>query len=247
MNMNDISEFISWNWFTPETFRSFDWENIWALHLVWLIPLLLLLRKFVKFLKNPVLELSIPKIASKSNPWTFLRLIPGFFFLLSLLMIIIALARPQRSNEKVEQYTEGIDIMLVMDISESMDLQDFEPNRLEAAKETAIQFINGRFGDRIGMVIFAGEAYSLSPLTTDYELLTDLIADINFDMMDAKGTAIGSSVAAATNRMRESESKSKVIVLLSDGDNNAGNVDPLFAAELASAMDIKIYTIAVGR
>jgi Ca-activated chloride channel family protein len=247
MNMNDISEFFSWTWFTPETFRSYDWENLWALHLLWLIPLLLLLRKFVKFLKNPVLELSLPKLVSRSNPWTYLRLVPGLFFILSLLMIVIALARPQRSNEKVEQYTEGIDIMLVMDISESMDLQDFQPNRLEAAKETAIQFINGRFGDRIGMVIFAGEAFSLSPLTTDYELLTELIEEIAFDMMDIKGTAIGSALAAATNRMRESEAASKVIVLLSDGDNNAGNVDPIFAAELAAAMDIKIYTIAVGK
>ncbi len=247
MNMNDIVEFFSWQWFTPETFRSFDWENIWAMHLLWLVPVILLLRKFVKFLKNPVLELSLPKIVSRSNPWTYLRLIPGAFFILSLLMVIIALARPQRSNEKVEQYTEGIDIMIVMDISESMDLQDFQPNRLEAAKETAIEFINGRFGDRIGMVIFAGEAFSLSPLTTDYELLTELIREITFDMMDVKGTAIGSALAAATNRMRESEAASKVIVLLSDGDNNAGNVDPVFAAELAAAMDIKIYTIAVGK
>jgi Ca-activated chloride channel family protein len=247
MNMTDINEFFSWNWFTPETFRSFEWENLWALHLLWLLPLIMLLRKFIKLLKNPVLELSIPKIVSRNNAWTYLRLIPAFFFLLSLWMIVIALARPQRSNEKVEQYTEGIDIMLVMDISESMDLQDFQPNRLEVAKETAIEFINGRFGDRIGMVIFAGEAYSLSPLTSDYELLTDLIEDINFDMMDAKGTAIGSALAAATNRMRESEAKSKVMVLLSDGDNNAGNVDPIFAAELATAMEIKIYTIAVGK
>jgi Ca-activated chloride channel family protein len=245
--MNNINEFFSWNWFTPETFRSFEWENLWALHLLWAVPLILLLRKFIKLLKKPVLELSIPKLVSKSNSWTYLRLIPTLFILLSLWMIVIALARPQRSNEKVEQYTEGIDIMLVLDISESMDLQDFEPNRLEAAKETAVEFINGRFGDRIGMVIFAGEAYSLSPLTTDYELLNSLIEDINFDMMDAKGTAIGSAVAAATNRMRESESKSKVMVLLSDGDNNAGNVDPIFAAELATAMDIKIYTIAVGK
>src|SRR5690606_16280468 len=102
MNMNDISEFFSWTWFTPETFQSYDWENLWALHLLWLIPLLFLMRKFVKFLKNPVLELSIPKIVSKSNPWTYLRLVPGLFFILTLLMIIIALARPQRSNEKVE-------------------------------------------------------------------------------------------------------------------------------------------------
>src|SRR5690606_26321045 len=197
--------------------------------------------------KKQVLELSIPNTVPNTNAWTYLRLIPALFFLLSMWMVVIALARPQRSNEKVEQYTEGIDIMLVMDISESMDLQDFDPNRLEAAKQTAIDFINGRVGDRIGLVIFAGEAYSLSPLTTDYDLLTELIEDINFEMMDAKGTAIGSAVAAATNRMRESEAKSKVMVLLSDGDNNAGNVDPTFAAELASAMDIRIYTIAVGK
>src|SRR5690554_3401991 len=245
--MNDIRDFISWEWFTPDTFRSFEWENPWALHLLWILLLIFLLRKFIKFLKNPVLELSLPKIVSRINIRTYLRLVPGLFFLLAMWMVVVALARPQRSNEKVDQYTEGIDIMMVMDISESMDLQDFQPNRLEASKETAIEFINGRFGDRIGLVIFAGEAYSLSPLTTDYELLTSLIEEINFDMMDAKGTAIGSAVAAATNRMRESEAKSKVIVLLSDGDNNAGNVDPIFAAELAAAMDIKIYTIAVGK
>src|SRR5690606_12478124 len=240
MNMNDISEFFSWTWFSPDPFRSYDVDNLWGLYLLWFIPLLSLMRKFVKFSKISVLELSIPKIVSKSTPWPYLRLVPGLFFILTLLMIIIALARPQRSNEKVEQYTEGIDIMLVMDISESMDLQDFQPNMLEAAKETAIQFINGRFGDRIGMVIFAGEAFSLSPLTTDYELLTELIEEISFDMMDIKGTAIGSALAAPTNRMRESEAASKVIVLLSDGDNNVGIVDPIFASELAAAMDIKI-------
>jgi Ca-activated chloride channel homolog len=186
-------------------------------------------------------------MVSRKNPWTYLRLIPALFFLLALWMVVIALARPQRTNEKVEQYTEGIDIMLVLDISESMDLQDFTPNRLEAAKETAIDFINGRIADRIGMVIFSGEAFSLAPLTTDYELLTDLVEGISFNMMDAKGTAIGSAVSTATNRMRESEAKSKVMVLLSDGDNNAGNVDPVFAAQLAEAMEIKVYTIAVGK
>ncbi len=245
--MNEISSYISWTWFTPETFRSYEWENLWALHLIWMIPLILLIRKFIKLLKKPVLELSLPKMVSRKNPWTYLRLIPALFFLFALWMVVIALARPQRTNEKIEQYTEGIDIMLVLDISESMDLQDFTPNRLEAAKNTAIDFINGRIADRIGMVIFSGEAYSLAPLTTDYELLTDLVEGISFNMMDAKGTAIGSAVSTATNRMRESEAKSKVMVLLSDGDNNAGNVDPVFAAQLAEAMDIKIYTIAVGK
>ena len=245
--MNETLPYLSWTWFSPETFRSYEWENLWALHLLWVVPLILLIRKFAKVINNPVLELSVPKMAPQKNPWTYLRLIPMLFFMLCLWFIVIALARPQRTNEKVEQFTEGIDIMLVLDISESMDLQDFNPNRLEAAKQTAIDFIDGRFGDRIGIVIFSGEAFSLAPLTTDHDLLKDLVSDISFNMMDAKGTAIGSALSAATNRMRESEAHSKVMVLLSDGDNNAGNVDPIFAAQLAAAMDIKIYTVAVGK
>lgn len=242
-----LVEFFSWSWFLPETFQSYEWENPLLLNLLWLIPLLVLIRKFIKFLKKPVLELSLPKSVAKANPWTYLRLIPTSFFFLFLIFVVLALARPQRSNERVEQYTEGIDILLVMDISESMDLQDFSPNRLEAAKKTAIEFINGRFGDRIGMVVFSGEAYSLSPLTNDYDLLTSLIEEINFSMIEAKGTAIGSAIAAGTNRMKDSDSPSKVMILLSDGESNAGNVDPIFAAQLATAFGIKIYTIAVGK
>lgn len=242
-----LAEFFSWSWFLPETFQTYEWENPILLNLLWIIPVLILIRKAIKFLKRPVLEISLPKRITRGNPWTYLRLIPTGFFFLALILIVIALARPQRSNERVEQYTEGIDILLVMDISESMDLQDFTPNRLEAAKNTAIEFINGRFGDRIGMVVFAGEAYSLAPLTNDYELLTSMIADISFEMIEPKGTAIGSAIAAGTNRMKESDTPSKVMILLSDGESNAGNVDPLFAAQLASAFNIKIYTIAVGK
>lgn len=242
-----LAEFFSWSWFLPETLRSYEWENPLALNLLWLIPLLILLRKFIKFLKNPVLELSLPKRAVERNPWTYLRLIPTGFFFLFLIFLVLSLARPQRSNERVEEFTEGIDILLVLDISESMDLQDFEPNRLEAAKNTALDFIEGRFGDRIGMVVFSGEAYSLSPLTNDYQLLSSLIQEINFSMIEAKGTAIGSAIAAGTNRMKDSDSPSKVMILLSDGESNAGNVDPIFAAQLASAFGIKIYTIAVGK
>ena len=242
-----LVEFFSLSWFLPETFQSYEWENPLLLNLLWLIPLLVLIRKFIKFLKKPVLELSLPKSVAKANPWTYLRLIPTGFFFLFLIFVVLALARPQRSNERVEQYTEGIDILLVMDISESMDLQDFSPNRLEAAKKTAIEFINGRFGDRIGMVVFSGEAYSLSPLTNDYDLLTSLIEEINFSMIESKGTAIGSAIAAGTNRMKDSDSPSKVMILLSDGESNAGNVDPIFAAQLATAFGIKIYTIAVGK
>jgi Ca-activated chloride channel family protein len=162
-------------------------------------------------------------------------------------LILIALARPQKTNEKVEQWTEGIDIMMVIDISESMQIEDFKPNRLEAAKSVAESFIRGRFQDRIGIVIFSGDAYSLSPLTTDYDLLASYIEDIEFNMIESRGTAIGSALAVATNRMRESNAKSKVMILLSDGDNTAGNIDPITAAELADAYDIKIYSIAVGK
>ena len=137
--------------------------------------------------------------------------------------------------------------MLIIDISQSMQIEDFRPNRLEAAKDVARKFIQGRFQDRIGLVIFSGDAYSLAPLTTDYELLFTYIDDINFENIENRGTAIGSALAVATNRMRESESKSKVLILLSDGDNTAGNIDPITAAELASAFEIKMYTIGIGK
>jgi Ca-activated chloride channel family protein len=166
---------------------------------------------------------------------------------LILTLIIISIARPQKTNEKVEQWTEGIDIMLVIDISESMQIEDFKPNRLEAAKETALKFIQGRFQDRIGIVIFSGDAYSLSPLTLDYDLLKAHIGELDFDMIENRGTAIGSALAVGTNRMRDSDSKSKVLILLSDGDNTAGNIDPITAAELARSFNIRIYTIAIGK
>jgi Ca-activated chloride channel family protein len=164
-----------------------------------------------------------------------------------LAFICMALARPQRTNEKVEQWTEGIDIMIALDISQSMQIGDFLPNRLEAAKQVARNFIDGRVQDRIGLVVFSGDAFSLSPLTTDYDLLKSYLDEINFEMIENRGTAIGSALAVVTNRMSESETKSKVCILLSDGDNTAGNIDPITAAELAEAYGIKIYTIVVGK
>jgi Ca-activated chloride channel homolog len=137
--------------------------------------------------------------------------------------------------------------MIALDVSQSMLIEDFEPNRLEAAKKVAQNFIDGRVQDRIGLVVFSGDAFSLAPLTTDYNLLRSYIKDISFEMIESRGTAIGSAMAVVTNRMRESDSKSKVCILLSDGENTAGNIDPVTAAELASAYGIKIYTIVVGK
>ena len=234
-------------WYYPSTFESFQWENGYLLPALILVPVIFLVRWLIRHKVQQKLPIGIPRKQIKGSIWSYLRLIPDIALALTLALIIVALARPQRSNEKVDQWTEGIDIMLVIDISQSMQIEDFSPNRLEAAKKTALDFIEGRFQDRIGLVIFSGDAYSLSPLTTDYDLLKNYIRDINFNMIENRGTAIGSALGVMTNRMRESDSKSKVCILLSDGDNTAGNIDPITAAELAAAFDIKIYSIAIGK
>ncbi len=248
--MLENDQTIPWyslEWFSPSLLKSFQWEMPFFLYLLILLPFLFLLRWFFLRKRKQSLAISLVDKNIKASPVQYLRFLPGIFFLLSTILIIVALARPQRTNERVDQYTEGIDIMLVVDISESMMIEDFKPNRMEAAKATAQEFVNGRIQDRIGLVIFSGEAYSLSPLTTDYNLLNSYIDDINFEMIESRGTAIGSAIAVGTNRLRESKAKSKVMILISDGDNTAGNIDPLTAANLASAFDIKIYAVAIGK
>ncbi len=238
---------FSLDWFMPSTWQQFTWANPWVLYLMWLIPLVLLLRWLFHYYLKQKLPIAIRSEYVKSNLTNLVRIIPDLLMIGILALILVGLARPQKTNEKVEQWTEGIDIILVIDISQSMQIEDFQPNRLEAAKEVAVNFVDGRFQDRIGLVIFSGDAYSLSPLTTDYDLLKSYIDEIGFDMIENRGTAIGSALAVATNRMRESDSKSKVIILLSDGDNTAGNIDPITAANIAAAYGIKMYSIAIGK
>ncbi len=249
------SEWFSWEWFTPSVLQSFSFQHPLFLYLIALIPVFFLLRWLVGLRTSQKLPVAFSKSALRSSPVTWLRFVPFILLALTLALLLVALARPQRTNEQVEQWSEGIDIMLVIDISESMKIEDFTPNRLEAAKDVARNFISGRLQDRIGLVVFSGDAYSLSPLTTDYELLFSFIEDIEFDMIESRGTAIGSALAVATNRMRDAnegrddreEGASKVMVLLSDGDNTAGNLDPITAAELAHAYNIKMYSIAIGK
>lgn len=245
--MPEVSEWFSISWFYPSTFQNFNWEYRFFLFLLLGIPIVFLLRWLLAYRQKQKLTIALPENKIKSDMISLLRFIPDILFALIAALLIVSLARPQTSNEKVEQWTEGIDIMLVVDISRSMTIQDFLPNRLEAAKKVAKGFIEGRFQDRIGLVIFSGDAYSLAPLTTDYKLLDTYIDDISFDKIEASGTAIGSALAVATNRMRESDSKSKVIILLSDGDNTAGNIDPITAAEISQAYGIKIYSIGIGK
>lgn len=166
--------------------------------------------------------------------------------LLALSLLIMALARPQTGRSKHTEYAEAVDIMLVLDTSGSMQAQDFEPkNRLFVAKEVIKEFIAKRKSDRIGLVVFAADAVTQCPLTLDYALLTKLVDGVEFGMLD-DGTAIGMGLASACNRMQSSEAKSKVVVLLTDGQNNAGMVDPTTAARVAQSLGIKVYTIGVG-
>ena len=245
MNKNLLENWFSLKWFSLNQLLSYEWAYYKVLYLLLLIPITYIISRLLN--KKITYQVSIPKNKLKNLSYSFFRIIPNLLFICSLIMVIISLARPQKSNEKVDRWSEGIDIMLVVDISESMQIEDFSPNRLESAKSVAKKFIDGRFQDRIGLVVFSGESYSRCPLTSDYPLLKKYIDEINFDLISTRGTAIGSAIAIATNRMRESKSKTKILILLSDGDNTAGNIDPKTAAEIAKAYGIKIYSIAIGK
>ncbi len=176
-----------------------------------------------------------------------LLLIPGGYVLrvLAIALLIVALARPQSSLSRQDISVEGIDLVMALDVSGSMMAMDFKPDRLEASKDIAIEFIDGRPNDRIGLVIFSGETFTQCPLTTDHSVLKNLFRDIKSGMID-DGTALGDGLATAVNRLRGSKALSKVIILLTDGVNNMGSLDPRSAAEIAKLYGIRIYTVGVG-
>jgi len=166
---------------------------------------------------------------------------------LVLALLVVALARPQAGSGTESVLSEGIDIMLAVDVSGSMKAEDFKPkNRLAVAKEVVADFIRGRTTDRIGMVVFAADSFTQCPLTLDYNVLLGLLDSVEIGMIDDKQTAIGMAIATASNRLRESDSESKVVILLTDGRSNAGEIDPITAAQAAAALDIKVYTIGAG-
>lgn len=165
--------------------------------------------------------------------------------MLSLSMLVMALARPQSSNSWSNVTTKGIDIVIALDISSSMLAMDFRPNRIEAAKDVAIQFISGRENDRLGLVVFAGESFTQCPLTTDRSTVINLFKGLESGMIE-DGTAIGNGLATAVSRLKESDAISKVVILLTDGENNRGEIAPVTAAELAKTFGIRVYTVGVG-
>jgi len=219
-------------------------EFLWLLILLPVIAYMLYKFKFVRL--NNFKFSNLESFDSKTLKSKLYPLI-NIFRIITLLLVIVALARPQEiSNSTRTKTSSGIDIVIAVDISSSMLAQDLKPNRLEALKTVASQFINDRINDRIGLVIYAGESYTKTPVTSDKDVVIKSLSDITFDGIIEDGTAIGMGLATSVNRLKESKAKSKVIILLTDGVNNSGFIDPSTAADLAANFEIKTYTIGLG-
>lgn len=217
------------------------------LYLLFLIPLLIAWefwrhRNWFTGLKFS--NITHGKVAPKSL-WVRIRWLPLLLRTGALVLGVLALARPQDRDTVHERFAEGVDIMLVLDTSTSMRAEDFQPNRFEAAREVASEFINGRVSDRVGLIVFAAKAYTQAPLTLDYSFLQQMMQEVEVGVIE-DGTAIGTALAMAVNRLKETEAKSKIIILLTDGQNNRGEIDPVTAAEVAEAINVRTYTIGVG-
>lgn len=217
-----------------------------ALWLLLLIPVYLiwqlLLRPRGKGLPFPALSLFAE--VKRTQPW--LRWLSSLSYLLCVALLILALARPQEGHELTRTTQKGIDIMLVVDVSLSMMAEDFSPNRIEAAKTVLKSFIKRQQGNRLGIVVFSGKSFTLIPLTTDYNLVADSVTTISPDMVKQGGTAIGDALSNAIYRLRKQTTQSRAIILLTDGENTAGDTKPLVAAQIARQMNIRVHTIGVG-
>ena len=223
----------------------------------YLLLLLLLIPYAIWYWRNhskslPSLRVSSTVSFAKAGKSLRQRLIhlPFLLRLLAAAAVIVALARPQTTNHFTSKNVEGIDIMLAMDVSTSMLAEDLKPNRIEAAKQVAVEFINGRPDDNIGLTLFAGEAFTQCPMTTDHAVLLNLLNGMRVDMAQRglidDGTALGMGIANAVTRLKDSKAKSKVIILLTDGTNNCGQISPNTAADIAKSFGIRVYTIGVG-
>ena len=223
-------------------------EYPYLLYLLFL-PLLLLGLYLYRELKGrrPAVEVASlqPWAASGRGVLAYLRHLPFALRLCALCLIIVAIARPRSSTEMERVDSEGIDIVLAMDVSTSMLARDFKPDRINAAKDIAVEFIAQRPSDRMGIVVFAGESYTQCPLTTDRATLINLMKEVQTDLIE-DGTAIGNGLSTAVARLKDSDAPSRVVILLTDGVNNRGEVHPLTAAEIAKTYGVRVYTIGVG-
>ena len=212
-----------------------------------IIPIIILIWNHIKKskIKSSIEFSNTESLQSLTSVKTKLKNIPYYLKLVAFSLLVIAIARPQSSTKWEESTTEGIDIIISMDISGSMLAEDLKPNRLESSKNVAMSFISKRINDRIGLTIFSGESFTQCPLTTDHNVLINLFKDVKSGMIE-DGTAIGMGLANAVNRLKESNAISKVVILLTDGVNNSGTIAPLTAAEIAKKFGIRVYTIGIG-
>ena len=221
--------------------------NPWCLLLLLIIPAIIAYYVYNRKRLTAEIRFSSTKVFQEmpKNYKHYLRYLPLALHMLALAALIIAIARPQKSDSWSNQTTEGIDIVMAVDISSSMLAEDLKPNRLRAAKKVATEFISSRRNDNIGLVVFAGESFTQCPLTINHAELINLLNGIESGMIE-DGTAIGSGLATAVNRIKDSKAKSKVIILLTDGSNNRGQIAPSTAGEIAKSFGIRVYTIGVG-
>ena len=226
-------------------FKNITFSQPWFFALLILLPVLI--AWYVTSGNRRLGAVMISDISAKGlSSWkTTFRHLPFVLRLLALVFLIAVIARPQTKYEEQHSEGEGVDIILCIDVSGSMTAQDLTPNRLEAAKNVAIDFVNKRLTDRIGIVIFSGESFTQCPLTTDHNVLLSAIQNIRNGLLE-DGTAIGAGLGTSVDRLRTSKSKTKVVILLTDGENNGGLIDPQTAKEIAKAFSIKVYTIGVG-
>ena len=226
-------------------FKDITFDQPWFFTLLVLIPVLVIWYVAKNNSQQGAIIISDASARGLSSWKTSLRHLPFIIRLLAIICIITALAKPQTKNDLQQTEGDGVDIVLCIDVSGSMTAQDFQPNRLEAAKNVAADFVSRRLSDRIGVVIFAGESFTQCPITTDHRVLLAAIENIHNGLLE-DGTAIGSGLGTSVDRLRNSKSKSKVIILLTDGENNGGLIDPKTAKEIAKTFGIKVYTIGVG-
>lgn len=228
-------------------------SNIQFAHPEYFYLLLLLIPAIVWYVfyhnrYQPALRVStLARLSDVRNGFRYyLRHIPFVFRILTFAALIFILARPQSTNRWNDESVEGIDIMLALDISGSMLAADFSPNRIEASKDVAIEFVSGRPNDRIGLVLFGGESFTQCPLTTDHAVLINLLQKVEVGIVEDQSTAIGLGLANAIKRLKESSASSRVVILVTDGMNNAGSINPYTAADIARTFGIRLYTIGVG-
>ena len=228
-------------------FSQFEFANPDYLYLLLILPLLVVWYWYRYRRDHADIQVSATESfeVSGKSPKQYLYFSLYLFRTAAIALLIVALARPQSTSSRQDVTIEGIDIVMALDVSGSMLAMDLKPDRLEAAKEVAAEFISGRENDRFGLVIFSGETFTQAPLTTDHAVIKNLFGDIKSGMIE-DGTAIGDGLATSINRLKESKAVSKVIILLTDGVNNMGSIDPLSSAEIAKLYGIRIYTIGIG-